>query len=286
MLASAIPAFKFLPESANWLLTQGRVDKCLDIVQRIAKTNGKELSEKESEDIKSQLNTISQNIDALPKISLKTALKSKTLCLQVFMGILLSMIINVINDANTRSTENVELSPYVMYSLISITICPAMFTCGFLMSRYGRRATLIVGFGSCCIINVLLMFLPSEWVSIHMKVGMMMVFRFFDSLVYYTTTTYLTEILPTVVRARGMAVINCAGFTAMAMGPQIIYLAKFIPWLPSLVFAVVGLVGVLLTIILPETKDRALAQTVEDIEERGFSKLCCSSTDVPDSEKS
>jgi len=41
---------------------------------------------------------------------------------------------------------------------------------------------------------------------------------------------------------------------------------KYVPWLPAPLFGTLSIAAGLLVILLPETKDRPLPQTIEDIE--------------------
>lgn len=53
--------FWILPESFRWQLATGRLDRAIDTLKRIAKCNGRELSERSIEMIKTQYSSISHN---------------------------------------------------------------------------------------------------------------------------------------------------------------------------------------------------------------------------------
>lgn len=80
---------------------------------------------------------------------------------------------------------------------------------------------------------------------------------------------YAAEILPTVVRAQGVAFIHIMGYVASIVAPFIVYLSVISPELPLLILGIVGIFGGALCLFLPETLDHELPQTLRDGEEFG-----------------
>lgn len=80
---------------------------------------------------------------------------------------------------------------------------------------------------------------------------------------------YAAEILPTVVRAQGVAFIHIMGYVASIIAPFVVYLSVISPDLPLLILGAVGVFGGVLCLFLPETLDHELPQTLKDGEEFG-----------------
>ena len=91
---------------------------------------------------------------------------------------------------------------------------------------------------------------------------------------------YAAELLPTVVRAQGVAFIHIMGYVASIVAPFIVYLSYISSELPLIVLGVLGIFGGLLSLLLPETLGQDLPQTLKDGEEFGrdqrfLSFPCC-----------
>ena len=93
--------------------------------------------------------------------------------------------------------------------------------------------------------------------------------RFCVNISYNIGLQYAAELLPTVVRAQGVALIHIMGYVASIIAPFIVYLSIFSEVLPLLVLGVLGIMGGMLALFLPETLDKELPQTLQDGEEFG-----------------
>lgn len=93
--------------------------------------------------------------------------------------------------------------------------------------------------------------------------------RFCVNISYNIGMQYAAEILPTVVRAQGVAFIHIMGYVASIIAPFVVYLSVISPDLPLLILGVFGVIGGVLCLFLPETLDHELPQTLKDGEEFG-----------------
>ncbi|KAL6437617.1 hypothetical protein ACFW04_004202 [Cataglyphis niger] len=93
--------------------------------------------------------------------------------------------------------------------------------------------------------------------------------RFWVNISYNIGLQYAAEVLPTVVRAQGVALIHIMGYVASILAPFVVYLDIVSSVLPLLVLGIMGILGGLLTLLLPETLDKDLPQTLQDGEDFG-----------------
>lgn len=93
--------------------------------------------------------------------------------------------------------------------------------------------------------------------------------RFCVNISYNIGMQYAAEILPTVIRAQGVAFIHIMGYVASIIAPFVVYLSVISPDLPLLILGAVGVFGGALCLFLPETLDHELPQTLKDGEEFG-----------------
>ena len=93
--------------------------------------------------------------------------------------------------------------------------------------------------------------------------------RFCVNISYNIGLQYAAELLPTVVRAQGVALIHIMGYVASIIAPFVVYLKNIAEPLPLMVLGVLGILGGMLALFLPETLDQDLPQTLQDGEEFG-----------------
>lgn len=93
--------------------------------------------------------------------------------------------------------------------------------------------------------------------------------RFCVNFSYNIGLQYAAELLPTVVRAQGVAFIHIMGYVASIIAPFVVYLGMVTPELPLLTLGCFGILGGVLSLFLPETMDKELPQTLMDGERFG-----------------
>jgi len=93
--------------------------------------------------------------------------------------------------------------------------------------------------------------------------------RFFVNISYNIGLQWAAEVLPTVVRAQAVAFIHIMGYVASIIAPFVVYLANISQALPLIILGILGIIGGLLALLLPETLNHVLPQTLSDGEEFG-----------------
>lgn len=96
---------------------------------------------------------------------------------------------------------------------------------------------------------------------------------------------YSAEIYPTTIRSTAIAASSCfARFGAMA-SPWIAMSSRFSPVLPLAIHGVMTGISCLLALLLPETANGKLPDTIEESEEMQVSSLFCGYKEPPSTPK-
>ena len=74
------------------------------------------------------------------------------------------------------------------------------------------------------------------------------------------------ELMPTTVRAAGVGSSSLVSKVGGTLSTTVAALADIHPATPTLIFAVMGITSGALTVMLPETKDRKMPETLDDVE--------------------
>ncbi|XP_066582549.1 carcinine transporter [Prorops nasuta] len=273
----------FLPESPRWLLAKGRLGEANDILETLAKVNGKELptsftqklrqrmmmsrSKSEEERLRSGPGVLS--LFKTPNMRLKTCL----ITLNWFANNMVYVGLSYYGPA----LGNEEHLSFFFSSLAEI---PSYMACWVVMDRWGRRWPLclcMVVAGISCIATVLLS--PD---AVTTTLILFLLSKSAISASFLIIYPFAGELYPT--QLRGIAI----GFSAYISGlgliiiPFVTYLGKENLVLPLVILGAVSVIGGLSGLRLPETLHHRLPQTVEEGELFGKDWSCADCFRCPD----
>lgn len=175
------------------------------------------------------------------------------------------MIISLVFDGHVRSVTGFGLNLFITFSVACFTEFPADSLLTVILDRWGRRWLACL---SLALSGIFCLFATVAPQGVYVAV-LAICGRFFANISYNIGLQYAAELLPTVVRAQGVAFIHIMGYVASIVAPFVIYLGKFQSELPLLVLGVLGVAGGFLALYLPETLGKELPQTLTDGEEFG-----------------
>ncbi|KAF3423478.1 hypothetical protein E2986_10608 [Frieseomelitta varia] len=230
-----------IPESARWLVSQGQVDRAIEILGKFERINGTKVPD----DIYKRFR------DTCARIC-KEEEADKTYSV---------MAISLVFDGHVRNVDNLGLNVFVTFTIAAATELPADTFLTLVLDRWGRRW---LACGSLVVSGVF-----SIWASAVSNPSLAILGRFWINISYNIGLQYAAEVLPTVVRAQGVALIHIMGYVASILAPYVVYLDVVSSILPLLVLGTLGIIGGILTLFLPETLDKDLPQTLQDGEDFG-----------------
>eukprot|EP00090_Calanus_glacialis_P002153 TRINITY_DN11616_c0_g1_i1.p1 TRINITY_DN11616_c0_g1~~TRINITY_DN11616_c0_g1_i1.p1 ORF type:complete len:562 (-),score=152.76 TRINITY_DN11616_c0_g1_i1:66-1751(-) len=256
-----------LPQSIRWLILKGKFSKAREELNKIAKGNKVVLPS----DQELQLFKKIEN-DAVPTSNNETLLdllkNPKLLCrlLNVFLN---WTVITMIYYGLSMNAASLAGDIFVNFALLSLTEIPG-YTLSYLgMTYLGRRVTLasslFIG-GVSCLISSLL---PASYTTGHTV--FFILGKFGATAGFGTTYLYTSELFPTRVRNACVGLSSMMGRVGAIVSPYVARLGLLtgIEWLPMAVFAAAALVSGSLTLLLPETKGKALPRTMMEAEKLG-----------------
>lgn len=278
-LALAVFTGCVVPESARWLISQGRIDEALKIMMRCAKVNGNALPEdiiKEFHETATGIAKAEQECKNYSVLDLfKTPRLRKHSILLVFIWILIAMAF----DGHVRNVGTLGLDMFLTFTVATATEFPADVLLTLVLDVLGRRW---LAFGTMVFSGLFSLLATTVPIGIQ-SASLAIVGRFAVNISYNIGMQYAAEILPTVVRAQGLALIHITGYVATILVPYIVYLATIATEIPLLILGTVGIIGGILCLFLPESMGKELPQTLQDGEEYGSEQKfwdfpCCTRT--------
>lgn len=179
--------------------------------------------------------------------------------------ILIWMTISLVFDGHVRNVGSLGLDFFITFTIAAATELPADTFLTLTLDKWGRRwlafgtmvASGVFSLLACCVA-------PGVQSATLAILG-----RFSVNISYNIGLQYAAELLPTVVRAQGVAFIHIMGYVASILAPFVVYLSVISVNLPLIVLGILGIFGGILSLFLPETLDHELPQTLADGEEFG-----------------
>ncbi|KAI6229142.1 Organic cation transporter protein [Aphelenchoides fujianensis] len=275
-LAIAAPALVFLtywwlvPESARWLVSQRRYNDADEIVQRAARMNKTAVPEKWWEQLEEDTVRPPGDDDKTTRrktygfLDLLRTPKIRKISLGIFFCWPVVSMVYYGVSMNTNFLGGDLYKTFIFGALMEV---PAVLTVFFLVDRIGRKALLAGGFtiASLCMISNLIIH-DAHWM---VTMAQFLIAKGSITATYATIYTFTPELFPTVIRNTAMGICSmmarvgaiCASYIAMWLVDDYGKIAMILP------FASLGLcAAVVIVLLLPETKGRNLAETIEEVE--------------------
>ncbi|EDW80822.1 uncharacterized protein Dwil_GK11735 [Drosophila willistoni] len=275
-IALTLPGLVFLcyywlvPESARWLLSKGRKEESFVIIEKAAKVNKveipsqiydqlvEEVAEKKKQDELASSQPAASVLDLLryPNLRRKTLL--------IFFDWFVNSGVYYGLSWNTNNLGGNQLVNFMISGAVEI---PAYTLLLFTLNRWGRR-TILCGTMVVAGISLLLtIIVPSDmnWlIIVFAMIGKMAI-----TSSYGTIYIFSAEQFPTVVRNVALGASSMMARVGGILAPYLKLLGEIWQPLPLIICGALSLTAGFLSLLLPETHNKPLPETIEDGENFG-----------------
>ncbi|GAV03966.1 hypothetical protein RvY_14319 [Ramazzottius varieornatus] len=256
-----------LPESPRWLMARGRTDEMLAIVRRIIKMNKPDLPENYLEILRSKIEA-SVDLEATTrKYTLVDLFRTPNLRKNSILIVFITFSGFAVYNGMNFFVPYLGGDDYVGFLLAALVELPSYFLLYFTLNPLGRRGTLMISLeigGIFCIAAALTPLTHQKTTIV-----LFLISKFAITISFFVTDLIASEIFPTVVRGSGGFLAQTVSTLGLCVCPLITSVAKHYPWLPLVAFAVLAILGGFATLLLPETANQLLPETMDEGEEFG-----------------
>ncbi|XP_028290854.1 solute carrier family 22 member 13-like [Gouania willdenowi] len=264
--------FWILPESARWLITQGRKDEAIRLIRRVAQVNGRKVPD-----------------DMLDKLEVEASPQRGTM-LDIFRISYIrkrALIMNCIWFGTSLMYYGLSLNVggfgldiYLTQFIFALVEFPARIGSLSFVQHFGRRkseaGTLFLG-GLACLGTL---FIPRDLPLVTTVIAVLGKFAATSS--FSIVYVYTAELYPTVIRQNGVGLNGMFARVAGIIAPLVKLLNVYHYTIPMLIYGSVPIVAGGLCLLLPETcntelQDHAAVPIITEdtvADDKSFTERC------------
>jgi len=164
----------------------------------------------------------------------------------------------------TLSSTRLNESPYVSFFLQALVEVPANFGAIPLMSRYGRRTTISAANFVSGLSLILFMFSPKNYKWLELI--LFLLGKFGVTAVFSCIYLYTSELYPTLLRGNGIGICSSFARIGGVISIGINQLVQYNRSLPYVIYGFMASLAALTILLLPETNNTKLPDSVEEAE--------------------
>ncbi|KAJ3635442.1 hypothetical protein MTP99_008350 [Tenebrio molitor] len=254
-----------LPESPRWLLAQGRVKEAEKILVQMARINGRKLPDNVFAEL--EVKHDERSTYGIKHLFQSTNLRRKTVIITFIWFTNTSVYVGLSYYAPVLGGDE-----YLNFFLAGAVELPTYLFLWPATERWGRRwalcASMVVG-GSACLATFLV---QNDSV---ITLGLYCIGKMGISSSFVILPLMASELYPTVVRGLGMSVSSMMGMLGPVLIPLVNYLGSDMLTLPLIIMGTMLVMGGACSLLLPETLNQHLPQTLQDAEKAGLDCFAC-----------
>ncbi|XP_063830241.1 organic cation transporter protein-like [Ostrinia nubilalis] len=208
-----------LNESVRWLLSKGRTDEAVAILNKAAKMNNVELSEELLSPLyhKVPLEQKEEVVADKESSTFIKVVKSSIIRQRLVVCSFLWITCTFVYYGLSINSVSLAGNKYLNFMLVGFVEIPANFACFLVLDRFGRKRTLITTYVLSACLCISLSFLPKgqKWLSLVIYLSG----KFSITVAYSSVYIYVSEVFPTNVRQSLLAVCSSLGRVGSTLAP-------------------------------------------------------------------
>ncbi|XP_076018260.1 solute carrier family 22 member 13 [Genypterus blacodes] len=244
----------FIPESARWLLGQGRTQEANKLIMKAAAINKRKIPE-------NLLDEVTEKKE-IQRGGIQTILKSPVLVKYVFIVSLAWFSLNLGYFCLVLNVAKFGMNVFLVQILFGVTEIPAHLLCIWFLELVGRKISLIVTLLAGGVVCFLSLAVPQGNAIAFTTI--VTIGKFFLTWAGSVCMVYIQELFPTCVRQTAFGLGSISFRIAGLLAPMVNMLAMYSWFIPITVFSSLSLISGALCFLLPETRRTELPDSTDE----------------------
>ncbi|XP_048771493.2 organic cation transporter protein-like [Ostrea edulis] len=253
----------FVPESPRWLISQGRQPEAERIIRKAAKVN--------KVNIDSKLLKFSNEDNESTEGRIWHLFSHRVMLVRTLVLFFNWAIVSMMYYGVTMHAGNMGGDFYLNFFLLAVVEFPAYALCIILLDRIGRKklhcSFMVLG-GLACLSTIFPVLFGDKSLQ-PVTLTLAILGKIGSAGAFGVVYVFSAELFPTVVRNAGMGACSCVARVGGMLAPYVassgdLVGGKFGQALPLVIFGATSVTAGLLCLLLPETLNKKLPETVED----------------------
>jgi len=258
----------FMPESPRWLVATKRDDRAKEILNKVARVNGRSLGT-----IKLKQMTSPPTANAgVKKYSYLDLVRSPKVLFVTFCIGIVWFTIGLVYYAIVLEAASLGGDMYATFALTALADMPSFFTSAYTCDKFGRKTSNLVSLFIAGILVGGIAAVPQTLkhaTRYAVNMTLVMIAKFFAENAFNGIYTWSFEVFPTVLRSQGIAVCVIFQRFGLLVVPFLTTVLQSVSYvLPFIFMCVLAILCCLLGLTLPETNKKPTREAYEDFFEK------------------
>ncbi|XP_062257087.1 solute carrier family 22 member 15 isoform X1 [Platichthys flesus] len=260
-----------LPESPRWLFCQGQTERAEEVLRYMALRNGNSANHLVLQRVgTAKAANHGKRGTGVLQLVLHPVLRMRTMVL-MYVWYACSLVYYGLTLGASQTSGNRYVN-VAMYGLVEL---PGYPLCIYFINKHwaGRRKSM-AGFlclaGTACLCTT---FIPENTGTLLSVTSLALLGKLMVSAAFNIAYIYTSELYPTVIRNAGLGVCSMSSRVGGILAPFVPSMRALHTSMPFTVFCLSGLSAGCLGLLLPETLNRPLAETLEELDSMTRSRV-------------
>ncbi|XP_032215138.1 solute carrier family 22 member 10 isoform X2 [Mustela erminea] len=254
---------RWLVESARWLIINNKPEEGLEALRKVAYTNGMQ-NAGDALTMEGLRSSMQDELEAAQtKVTIwdlfHTPILRKRTCILLFVRFAITIPFYGIMINLQHLGSNIFLFQAIFGVLTAIIRCLPLLV----QNHMGRRTTQTLFMflvGLSVLVNT---FVPQEMQTLRVALASVGISCAAASVTSFSV--HIFELIPTVLRARALGLETVASRCGATLAPLLMMLMEYLSILPWIIYGVSPIIAGLAVLILPETRNLPLLDTLHDV---------------------